>query len=149
MAKSATSCLGGVALIASLALNVALITGCISIDSEAPFIHLSKKKPEPDHSQCEAMLRKEQEASFKRLCDIADAIGLEVKADATEVSLKGEIVRRLLVAKVQLPAGELGEADLARIDERLMTNKAAVKEACSFVMKLKGKKVLVLGADGK
>ncbi len=148
MAKSATSCLGGVALIASLALNVALITGCISIDSEAPFIHLASGKV-PDHSQCEAMLRKEQEASFKRLCDIADAIGLEVKANDDAVSVKGEIIQRLLDAKVQLPAGELGEADLARIDERLMTNKAAVKEACSFVMKLKGKKVLVLGADGK
>ena len=148
MAKSATSCLGGVALIASLALNVALITGCISIDGEAPFIHLASGKV-PDHSQCEAALRKVQEASFKRLCDIADAIGLEVKADADEVSLKGEIIQRLLDAKISLPSGELSEVDLARIDEQLMKNKDAVKGACSFVMKLKGKKVLVFGADGK
>ena len=149
MAKSVKGCLGGAALLASLALNVALITGCISIDGKSPFIHFASSDASSDHSQCEATLKKERDASYKRLCDIAEAIGLEVRADDDAVALKGKIIQRLLDAKTSLPVGELGEADLARIDEQLMKNKTAVKEACSFVMKLKGKKVLVLGAESK
>lgn len=149
MAKSVTGCLGGATLLASLALNVALITGCISIDGKSPFIHFTSSDASSDHSQCEATLKKERDASFKRLCDIADAIGLEVRTDDNAVALKGKIIQRLLDAKTSIPVGELGESDLARIDEQLMKNKTAVKDACEFVMKLKGKKVLVLGVEGK
>ena len=93
MAKSVTGCLGGAALLASLALNVALITGCIlSIDGKSPFIHFASSDASSDHSQCEATLKKERDASYKRLCDIAEAIGLEVRADDDAVALKGKII---------------------------------------------------------
>ena len=145
MAKSANGCLVGAALIASLALNVALMSGCV-IDTNPPFFHLKSEIVE-DHSQCEARLNHEREESIKRLCEIAAVIGLEVRTDDNAVSLKGKIVERLVEAKVSLPSGELGEDDLRRIDKRLMNNEAAVKGACLFVMKLKGKKVLVLEGD--
>ena len=145
MAKSANGCLVGAALVASLALNVALMSGCV-IDANPPFFHRKSENAE-GHSQCEARLNQEREESFKRLCEIAAVIGLEVRTDDDAVSLKGEIVQRLLEAKVSLPSGELGEDDLRRIDKRLMNNEAAVKGACLFVMKLKGKKVLVLEED--
>ena len=145
MAKSANGCLVGAVLVASLALNVALMSGCV-IDTNPPFFHLKSEIVE-DHSQCEARLNQEREESFKRLCNIAAVIGLEVRTDKDAAKFMGDIVKRLVDAKVPLPSGELGEGDLRRIDKRLMDNKAAVKGACLFVMKLKGKKVLVLEED--
>ena len=145
MAKSANCCLVGAALIASLALNVALMSGCV-IDTNPPFFHLKSEIVE-DHSQCKARLNQEREESFKGLCKIADEIGLEVKTNDDAVSLRGEILQRLKDAKVSLPSGELGEDDFKRINERLLTNTTSVKDACQFVMNLKGKKVLVLEGD--
>ena len=148
MAKSTIGCIGGVMLIASLSLNVALVAGCVSINGVPPYIHARSEEP-TESSRYEEILKKERVASMERLRDIANVVGIDSANFNDEVVLKGEIMQRLLDAKISLPSGELSEADLKRIDEQLTSNEAAIKEACEFVMKLKGKKVLVLGADGK
>ena len=152
MAKSSTCCLGGVMLIASLALNVAFITGCVSIDGNPPYFHIgSSGQSEVDSLKKEVeLLRKERATSLERLRAIAKEIGMDATGINDEVVLKGEIIQRLLDRKEKLPAGEITEDDIARIDEQLTGgNKAAIKEACKFVTKLKGKKVIVIESEEK
>ena len=139
-------------LIASLALNVALITGCVSFDGNPPYIHIGS----PERSEVESLkkevesLKKERTTSLERLRVIAAELGLDTKGVDDEVVLKGEIIQRLLDGKVRLPNGEINEDDIARIDEQLTGgNKSAIKDACTFVMKLKGKKVIVIDSEAK
>ena len=65
------------------------------------------------------------------------------------VVLKGEIIQRLLDGKENLPRVEITEDDIARIEKQLTSNNSAVKDACKFVMKLKGKKVIVVDSEAK
>lgn len=139
-------------LIASLALNVAFITGCVSIDGNPPYFHIgSSGQSEVDSLKKEVeLLRKERATSLERLRAIAKEIGMDATGINDEVVLKGEIIQRLLDRKEKLPAGEITEDDIARIDEQLTGgNKAAIKEACKFVTKLKGKKVIVIESEEK
>ena len=151
MAKSSTCCLGGVMLIASLALNVALITGCVSFDGNPPYIHMGTSS----QSEVEALkkevetLKKERVASLERLRAIAKEIGMDSTGINDEVVLKGEIIQRLLDGKENLPREEVTEDDIARIEKQLTSNNTAVKDACQFVMKLKGKKVIVIDSEAK
>lgn len=159
MVKSSTCCLGGVMLIASLALNVAFITGCesVSVNGDFPYVHLTSSGTTPSGTTTtqpdEETLKKERAASLARLRDIAGAMGMEAGDVDNEVVLKGEIIQRLLDGKAKLPQGEISEDDIARIDEQLTGgNKAAIKEACKFVMELrkrKGKSVVVIESEAK
>lgn len=152
MAKSSACCLGGVMLVASLVLNVGLITGCVSFDGNPPYIHIRRTSRQ---SEVEALkevetLKKERAASLERLRAIAKEIGMDSTGISDEVVLKGEIIQRLLDGKVRLPNGEINEDDIARIDEQLTGgNKSAIKDACKFIMKLKGKKVIVIDSEAK
>ena len=148
MEKSTIGCIGGAMLVASLSLNVALVTGCVSINGDPPFIH-TRRAETSESSHYEGILKKERVASMERLRDIANVVGIDSSRINDEVVLKGEIMRRLLDGRVSVPACELDKADLDRIEKELTKNELTVKEACEFVMKLKGKKVLVLGAEGK
>ena len=149
--KSSACCLGVVMLVASLVLNVALITGCVSFDGNPPYIHIGT----PSQSEVEALkkeietLKKERVASLDRLRAIAKEIGMDAKNIDDEVVLKGEIIQRLLDGKETLPRGVITEDDIARIDKQLTSNNIAVKDACKFVMKLKGKKVIVIESEEK
>lgn len=148
MAKSTIGCIGGVMLVASLSLNVALVTGCVSINGVPPFIHARSAKP-TESSRYEEILKKEHVASMERLRDIANVVGIDSTSFSDEVVLKGEIMQRLLDGRISVPKCEFSKADMSLIEKELITKRPEVKEACEFVMKLKGKKVLVLGADGK
>ena len=151
MAKSSTCGLGGVMLIASLALNVAFITGCVSADGNPPYIHIGSS----GQSEVESLkkkvesLEKERTASLERLRAIATVLGMDTSGIDDEVVLKGEIIQRLLDGKENLPTGEINEDDIARIEKQLTSNNSAVKEACKFVMKLKGKKVIAIEQEAK
>ena len=139
-------------LVASLVLNVALITGCVSFDGNPPYIHIrtSSQSEENALKNENETLKKERKASLERLRAIAKEIGMDSTGISDEVVLKGEIIQRLLVGKVRLPNGEINEDDIARIDEQLTGgNKSAIKDACKFVMKLKGKKVIVIDSEAK
>ena len=152
MAKSSTCCLSGVMLIASLALNVAFITGCVSVDGNPPYFHIgSSDQSEVDSLKKEVeLLKKERVTSLERLRAIAKELGMDTRNIDDEVVLKGKIIQHLLDRKEQLPDGEITEDDIARIDEQLTGgNKSAIKEACKFVTKLKGKKVIVIEPEEK
>lgn len=157
MAKSSTCCLGGVLLIASLALNVALITGCVCVDGNFPYVHLTSSgttsSGAPATQPDDEALKKERAASLARLRDIAGEMGIETGDIDDEAVLKGEIIQRLLDGKAKLPEGEINEDDIARIDEQLTGgNKASIKDACRFVMELrkrKGKSVVVIEPEAK
>ena len=138
-------------LIASLALNVALITGCVGFDGNPPYIHIgtsSQSEVEALKNEVET-LKKERVASLERLRAIAKEIGMAPTGINDEVVLKGEIIQRLLDGKENLPRGEITEDDIARIEKQLTSNNTAVKDACKFVMKLKGKKVIVIDSEAK
>lgn len=152
MAKSSACCLGGVMLVASLVLNVALITGCVSFDGNPPYIHIGTSS----QSEVEALkkeietLKKERVASLERLRAIAKEIGMDATGGINdEVVLKGEIIQRLLDGKETLPRGVITEDDIGRIEKQLTNNNIAVQDACKFVMKLKGKKVIVIESEEK
>ncbi len=152
MAKSSTCCLGGVMLIASLALNVAFITGCVSVDGDPPYFHIgSTGQSEVESLKKEVeLLKKERATSLERLHDIANELGMDTRKIDNEVALKGKIIQYLLDRKEKLPDGEITEDDIARIDEQLTGgNKTAIQEACKFVTKLKGKKVIVIDQGAK
>ena len=151
MTKSNACCLGGVMLVASLVLNVALIAGCVSFDGNPPYIHIGTS----NQSEVEALkkevetLKKERVASLDCLRAIAKEIGMDSTGINDEVVLKGEIIQRLLDGKENLPKGEITEDDIARIEKQLTSNNTAIKDACKFVMKLKGKKVIVIDSEAK
>lgn len=153
MAKSTIGCISGAMLIASLALNVALMTGCVGIvDGDFPYIHFISKSSYDDELVSKVrpkLLKEEHAASRERLLVIAKEVGSDPKGIDDPVVLKGEIMQRLLDGRVSLPNCEFNKDDLARIEEELISKKSEVKAACEFVMKLKGKKVLVLGAENK
>lgn len=138
-------------LVASLMLNVALITGCVSFDGNPPYIHIGTSS----QSDVEALkkevetLKKERVASLERLRAIAKELGMAPTGINDEVVLKGEIIQRILEGKENLPGGEVTEDDIARIEKQLTSNNTAVKDACKFVMKLKGKKVIVIDSEAK
>ena len=139
-------------LIASLALNVAFITGCVSVDGNPPYFHIgSSDQSEVDSLKKEVeLLKEERVASLGRLRAIAKELGMDTGNIGDEVVLKGKIIQYLLDRKEKLPDGEISEDDIARIDEQLTGgNKSAIKEACKFVTKLKGKKVIVIESEEK
>ena len=94
-------------------------------------------------------LKKERVASLERLRAIAKELGMAPTGINDEVVLKGEIIQRILEGKENLPGGEVTEDDIARIEKQLTSNNTAVKDACKFVMKLKGKKVIVIDSEAK
>ena len=138
-------------LIASLALNVAFITGCVSVDGNPPYFHIGfSDQSEVDSLKNEVeLLKKERVTSLERLRSIAKELGMNTRGIDDEVVLKGEIIQRLLDGKENLPTGEINEDDIARIEKQLTSNNSAVKDACKFVMKLKGKKVIVIDQGAK
>lgn len=152
MAKSGACYMGGVVLMASLVLNVALITGCVSVNGNPPYIHIGSSGQEEVESLKKEVetLKKERTASLERLRAIAKELGMDTRNIGGEVALKGKIIQHLLDRKEKLPDGEITEDDIARIDEQLTGgNKSAIKEACKFVTKLKGKKVIVIESEEK
>ena len=115
MAKSSTCCLSGVMLIASLALNVAFITGCVSVDGNPPYFHIgSSDQSEVDSLKKEVeLLKKERVTSLERLRAIAKELGMDTRNIDDGVVLKGKIIQHLLDRKEQLPDGEITEDDIA------------------------------------
>ena len=153
MAKSTTGCISGAMLIASMALNVVLMTGCVSVvDGEFPYIHFSSKSSYDNELISKVrprLLKEEHAASRERLLAIAKEVGSDYTGIDDPVVLKGEIMQRLLDGRVSVPNCEFNKDDLARIEEELISKKSEVKAACEFVMKLKGKKVLVIESEEK
>lgn len=153
MTNSTIGGIGGTMFVASIALNVVLMTGCVGIiDGEFPYIHFSSKSSYDNELICKArpkLLKEEHAASRERLIAIAQEVGSDFNGIDDPVVLKGEIMQRLLDGRVSVPNCELNKDDLARIEEELISKKSEVKTACEFVMKLKGKKVLVFGLDSK